>query len=372
VALLADLQPVVQELDRRGAEAPELAGATYFEITTAAALMYFQRQSVDCAVLEVGLGGRLDSTNICLPRVSVITTISLDHTKQLGKTLAKIAAEKAGIIKPGVPVVTGVRQQEPWAVIRDRAAEQASPLLSLGREFDYQPLLRTGAASPQFPGGVNQLHYQEQVAGESWRLDDLQLGMLGRHQAANAAVALAAMRQLRRDGWSIDEPAMRHGLQHARCPARCEIVAHHPTVILDAAHNPASVAALCDTLSEHFPRQPRLLIFAASVDKEVPAMLEQLLPCVEHVVVTRYCNNPRAMPPQQIADLAGAVMRHRGWEGIPLEVAPDPRAAWQRIRLLATPAHIVCVAGSFFLAAELREVLETAGHELAGMSLLSR
>jgi dihydrofolate synthase/folylpolyglutamate synthase len=358
VRLLATIQPAVQQMDREAAAVGDRHGPTYFEITTAASLLHFRREQADCAVLEVGLGGRLDSTNVCLPLVSVITSISFDHMKQLGDTLAKIAREKAGIIKPAVPVVTGVTAAEPLAVIARRAEQQHAPLVALNRDFQFTYFSGAGDTGDAASAlSASRMDYSEQIDGRVWQLEQLQLGMPGRHQAANAAVAVATLSQLRRLGWDIEDQAIRDGLQAARCPARIEVVSHHPTVVLDAAHNDASVAALLQVLNEYFPAAPRVLVFASSVDKDAPAMLKQLLPQFDHVVFTRYWNNPRAAEPQQLAELAVPL---DGGDRARIHVAADPAAAWELVETLVTPSHLVCVTGSFFLAAEIRRQIRDA------------
>ncbi len=368
VELLAEIQEVVLEMDREAAASAEL-GPTYFEITTAAAMLHFQRRGVACGVLEVGLGGRLDSTNICHPAVSVITTISFDHMRQLGRTLDRIAREKAGIIKPQVTVVTGVEQREPFDVIAQVARENRSPLLALGRDFffEYGGSSPAGSSLERPPAAyLKMVQYREQIAGVPFQLDDVGLAMRGRHQAANAAVAVATLRQLQRDRWKIGEGAFRSGLAATRCPARVELVGRDPAVILDAAHNPASVTALVDALREDYPTGPRLLVFATSVDKDVPQMLRLLLPHFEHVILTRYLNNPRAMAPETLARLTRKIAFQLGRDRMPLHVQPDPASAWRLAHALATPGHVICVAGSFFLAAEVRQQFEAGGQEALG------
>lgn len=365
VDLLASVQPAVRQLDKEAVERDHGQGPTYFEITTAAALLHFQRAEVDCAVLEVGLGGRLDSTNICHPAVSVITTISLDHTRQLGKTLALIAGEKAGIIKPGVPVVTGVRQQEPLEVIESVARKHNAPLKVAGRHFDfhYRGLADTeGGAAPQLAQSVfDFVDLTDSLDGAPRQWSGLRVGMLGRHQVANAAVAWATLRQLRRGGWSIEEDALRRGLAQAHCAARFEIVGQRPTIILDVAHNPASISALCASLREQFPDRPRLLIFAASVDKDVPNMLKPLFDHFQEIVFTRFLDNPRAMAPEKLAAIAQQLSHEQQRLATRWQHCPDPRTAAQLARSFATPEHVICVAGSFFLAAEIRRHLEPSG-----------
>ncbi len=364
VSLLARLQGPVLDMDDPVRTPEHHLGPTYFEITTAAALLYFQDRQVDVAVLEVGLGGRLDSTNICRSVTSVITSISFDHMRQLGTTLAAIAREKAGIIKPGVPVVTGATHPEPFQVIAQVARDNDAPLWALGRDFDfgYLPQLSTAATGHAPPLDWQcGLDYREQLNGRIELLPHVAIGLLGRHQAANASVAIAACHQLRRQGWDLDDAAIRSGLARAHCPARIEVLSRAPTVILDTAHNPASVAALVEFVLERCVHNPRLLVFAASSDKDTPAMLRQLLPHFDHVVLTQYRNNPRAISPDKLLATAHAIRQACRLPQLTLHRRPDPQTAWQLVESLASPAHLVCITGSFFLAAEMRPLIETVG-----------
>jgi len=333
-------------------------GPTFFEITTAAALLHFQRQNVDCAVLEVGLGGRLDSTNVCESIISIITSISFDHTRQLGNSLAEIAGEKAGIIRDEVPVITGVQQAEPFAVIRDIAQRHAAPLLALGRDFHcvcsdpvLVPLRRGEPADASVQRTT--LDYRERVGGVDWNLSNVRLRLVGAHQAANAAVAIAALQQLRRTGWNISTAAIRAGLENAYCPARVELVQQRPAVVVDAAHNAASVRALLRVITHSIPSRRRLLLFATSRDKKARAMLEQLLPQFDRVFLTRFVTNPRAVEPQHLADLGHQVCHEKGLTRVELETLADPETAWEAARQWAEPDDLICITGSFFLAAEL-------------------
>ncbi len=260
-------------------------------------LLYFARYQAQAAVLEVGLGGRLDSTNVCLPEVSVVTSISYDHMRQLGNTLAEIAFEKAGIIKPGVPVVSGVTADEPREVIERVCAERGSPLVQLERDFNYH----------YHPPHVDD-HYASggrmDFSMASPAYQNVQLGMLGRHQRSTRAVALATIAQLQSRGWKIAESHIRSGLGHARSAARVEVINRKPTIILDAAHNEASVAALLQTLDESFAAQPRILIFATTQDKAVREMMALLVPRFERILLTRYGNNPRGVPVEELLQIA--------------------------------------------------------------------
>jgi dihydrofolate synthase/folylpolyglutamate synthase len=313
---------------------------TFFEITTAMAMLHFARQRVDAAVLEVGLGGRLDSTNVCRPAVCGITSISFDHMKQLGNTLGAIAREKAGIIKPGVPVVSGVVADEPRQVISAVAAACGAPLVQRGRDFD----LETTADNERFA-------YVERSAEGTHRLDDLTVGMLGQHHRENAAVAAALARQMARLGWKISDGQVREGLASARCAARIEVLGSAPPTIVDVAHNLASVEALVRVLNERFPGRRRVLVFASSRDKDTAGMLGVLLPHFERTILTRYVNNPRAMPPEELWLLAQQAAPMRA---ATIETAADPKIAWTAARRHAAASDLICITGSFFLAAEMR------------------
>jgi dihydrofolate synthase/folylpolyglutamate synthase len=353
--LLARLRPVIEEMDRRARElGGGLRGPTFFDITTAMALLQFADHQVDIAVLEVGLGGRLDSTNVCQPLVSAITSISFDHTRQLGNSLRAIAGEKAGIIKAGVPVISGVTDEEPSQVIEEVARQQGSPLFTIGRDFDftYLPPDRGGDPSSQQAAVI----YQETIGGTERRLGPQPMGLLGGHQAANAAVALAIVGRLRDWGWQLADEAIANGLLTARCPARVEVVRRSPTVVVDAAHNVASVAALVEVLQDSFTPSPRILIFAATGDKDPAGMLRRLLPYFDEVILTRYLLNPRAADPRHLSDLSRDLASSPAKPTI--HVCEAPEDAWRQCQSRITSQHLVCITGSFFLAAEMRALIK--------------
>jgi dihydrofolate synthase/folylpolyglutamate synthase len=366
VHLAADLDEAVGRL-KHDEPLLDQTDPTFFEVTTAMAFLHFARQNVAAAVLEVGLGGRLDSTNVCQPSVTVITSISFDHTRQLGNTLAAIAGEKAGIIKPGVPVISGVVKEEPREVIRQAAREQRAPLFERATAFDFD----VPDVEPQSSHVGQTLHYREPAADPRYRLSEVRLSMLGRHQAANAAVAIAAIRRLIEQGWSIDERALRRGLTAARTPARIEVLAERPTVIVDVAHNVASIEALLEVLRQRFAARRRVLVFASSKDKDTAGMLRLLLPQFDSVVLTQYVENPRAVEPEQLHQLAQTVVRSgnepaatNGQPAVLIYTAATPAEAWEIARESAEADDLICVTGSFFLAAELRpQVLASANRK---------
>jgi dihydrofolate synthase/folylpolyglutamate synthase len=338
-ALLEEIRATVE-----GPGEPALA-PTFFEVATAAGFLHFVRRRVDAAVIEVGLGGRFDSTNVCLPLVSLITSISFDHTHQLGNRLASIAREKAGIVKPGRPAVSGATAPEARAVIEQVCRERQAPLRQLGIDFRYS--YEPGRVTPE---GDRRPRVQVFSDRRAW--PPLELGLLGEHQAANAAVALACVEQLRAAGWHLDDRAVAAGLAGIAWPARLEVVQRRPLVVLDCAHNVASAEALVETLRTSFPPTGRrLLVFAVSNDKDVPGMLRTMAPHFHRAFLTRYADNPRAVPPEELA----AMLTRVG--DLPHTPVPTPRAAWQAARELAGPEDLVCITGSVFLAGELRPLL---------------
>ena len=340
---LADLvdtvRPVVEEFDRRAADSGE-DGLTFFDITTAIALVHFAQQQCAAVVLEVGLGGRLDSTNVCLPAVSVITSISLDHTKQLGDTLAAIAGEKAGIVKPGVPVVSGVVHHEPREVIARVALDHGCRLIQRGREFDFR--YRHLASHDHF----------DYLVGGQIALDDLELALAGEHQAANAAVALAVIDELVNQGWQVPDQARRQGLATVQLAGRIELLPGEPVVVLDTAHNAASAAALASTIAAR-GESPRTLVVSCSRDKDFAAIAAALTVVFERVIVTEYQTNPRVVSREELAE----VFRQTAGSRSIVELADTPPAALRRAVEVTPREGLVCVAGSFFLAAELRPVV---------------
>jgi dihydrofolate synthase/folylpolyglutamate synthase len=357
--------PAVRLMDeessrRRGDE----NGPTYFEITTALAFLYFVRRKVDMAVMEVGLGGRLDSTNVCQPVVSVITSISLDHTKQLGNTLSAIAREKAGIIKSGVPLVNGVREGPARRVIETTARARSSQLSTLGVDFDFRyhvprPVDSRSGVDLSEAKFAESIDYREMSTNLEFVIDDLQIGMLGRHQAANAAIAIRTLCRLRDQFLTVPETAMRQGLAGAFCPGRIEIMSRKPSVIVDAAHNVASIRALIETLQDHFPVGRRVLVFGTTRGKDARGMLRELTPRFDRVILTQYSNNPRSVDPDELARFIREEGNDRSDAAAPewFTICHDSQAAWILARESVADTDLICVTGSFFLAAELRPVV---------------
>ncbi len=349
--IITALQPVV-------AQHP---GLTTFEITTALAFEYFARAQVDVAVIEVGLGGRLDATNVVRPRVAVISSLSYDHTYLLGNTLAEIAAEKGGIIKPGVPVVSAPQQPEALAVLERLAAERQAPLMVAGRDWLFRLLAHdlngqefeiwSASEQAQLDGLRAQGHLVQ------WRPEQLRLPLLGRHQVENAVVAYAALQASRNRGLPLAEDAIREGFRSVRWPGRFEIVSRRPYLVLDGAHNRDSAQKLATTLQDYFPGRPVTLIFGASSDKDVSGMLAELLgpgTAITRVILTQAVH-PRAQDPEELAEMVSAY-------GQRPEVVSSVRHAVQLALAAAKPDEVILACGSLFVVAEASAT--TRAHEL--------
>jgi dihydrofolate synthase/folylpolyglutamate synthase len=327
------------------------SGPTWFEVLTAVAFVHFARARVDLAVLETGLGGRLDATNVSQSVLSIITSISLDHMHLLGSTIGQIATEKAGIIKRGCPVISSAVHPEAQRVIESTAARRRAPLTQLGRDFEAAYLASDTSgpdSDPLAPGRVAVSLVNAPTAPPLV----FPLAMRGGHQAINAAVVVMAARSLNARGFRVTDRAVTKGLGAASLPARIERVGEKPLVILDAAHNVASMESLVATLAPAARVfRPTVLLFAASADKQIAEMLAVARGRFDHVVITRYATNPRAATVPQLVEACRQA-------GLPSpQVATAPAEALRLARSLATPRGLVCVAGSFFLAAEIRAVL---------------
>jgi dihydrofolate synthase/folylpolyglutamate synthase len=333
------VMPVVDALDAEAARA-RARGPTWFEVLTAIAFVHFARSKVDLAVLETGLGGRLDATNTCRSILSVITSISLDHMQVLGSTITAIATEKAGIIRRHGTVICGAEHPEAVGVITSIAARRRAALTLLDSDF-------TVTAEVGERGGL-----KASVLTQDGRTRNFRLAMAGLHQARNAGLAVMAADELRRMGFNVPSAAVRRGLREARLPARIERVGTRPLTVLDAAHNVASMESLVAALQAHgWNRPPRVLVFAASSDKQIVAMLAAARPHFDAIVLTRYATNPRAATIRELL----AASREAGWQTPHVASAPGEAVALGRA--LATPRGSLCIAGSFFLAAEARAAL---------------
>jgi dihydrofolate synthase/folylpolyglutamate synthase len=337
-ARMGEVAAAVRELD---AEGDPTRAATFFEVITALAFLHFDCRRVDVAVLEVGLGGRFDSTNVCNPLVSIITNVSFDHMAILGDTLLEIAYQKAGIIKRRVPVVTTAEHPQVRALIESVAAENSSPVSLVGRDFQWA---REGG-EPFEPGRVR-------ITTRQSRYGPLPLALFGRHQGANAAAAVAAAERVREAGLPIPDAAIAAGLRDVVWPARLELVRRRPTVVLDCAHNVASTAALAETLRISFPvTGQRHLVFATSSDKQILEILNILAPAFDRFHLTRYQSNPRSADPMAMAKQLDGLGKTS------VTIHPTPADAWRVAGLEVGPDDAIVIAGSVFLAGELRPLV---------------
>ena len=339
VAELRDhLQPVQSGRRRRF--------RTFFELTTALSFLHFARRQVDMAVVEVGLGGRLDTTNVLTPEVAVLTPIGLEHTHILGDTLGAIATEKAGIIKPHACVVSAPQNSEAAEVFERRCQEQEADLYTAGRDFRWQVVEASAEGTRMRFRGF----------GES--IDGITLPLIGRHQAANAAVAVAVGLKLRDRGWQIGDNHILNGLAGVEWEGRAEVIDREPWVVLDAAHTVESARSLADTLSEAFGTERLFLVLGMASDKNVEKFVATLAPLAREIVVTAF-RSPRACKPQRLAD---EVRRH----GVPVRLAESPEQALAAARAAARPADTICVTGSVLLLGEIKSSLLNQPLEFSG------
>ncbi len=326
----ADLVALIEQIKPAVARIPKL---TTFEITTALAFMYFAQQHVDIAVIEVGLGGRLDATNVIFPKVSVITSLSYDHMAVLGNTLAQIAGEKAGIIKPGVPVISAPQKDEALDVLVKVAAGRNAPFTLVGRDITFQGLGHT------LDGQSLKIRSGEEAY-------TFRIPLLGLHQVQNAAVAAAALWTLRTQRIGIPDEAIQRGFAEVKWPARFDVVRREPPVIFDSAHNQDSFARLRQALTDYFPGRHVYLVFGASEDKNIPGMFAEIKPVVRQLLICKSFH-PRALDPQKIQDLAQQA-------GIPNVTVPSVEEAFDRaLEMSEKDGSIVLSAGSMFVTAEV-------------------
>lgn len=274
--------------------------ASTFDIMTAMAFLYFKKKGVEIAVIETGLGGRLDSTNVLTPVISVITPISLDHTAFLGNTIAEIAGEKAGIIKKGVPVVTMQKYSEALTVLKRTARDQAATLIDVNSNYTLSGIVKN--AHNQIVKISLKNDCKESDSDDSKKATDLQLGLVGDHQVTNAGIAFASLRKISAMGFTVPKNAIRKGFSQVFWPCRFELINENPRIVLDGAHNLDSIEALIDTIRLVYPGEKIALVFGVSEDKPYRAMLEKISPLTKKMILTR-SEHPRSLPPEKMAAL---------------------------------------------------------------------
>jgi dihydrofolate synthase/folylpolyglutamate synthase len=336
-----DLTTVVRAV----AEAADALGEepTFFELMTAVAFKHFAEQAVDLAVIEVGLGGRLDSTNVITPEVSVITQIDYDHTHLLGRTLPEIAREKAGIIKRGVPVITYEQAPEVEAVLREVAQAQGSPLRIINKDIEFS--CRFGATPELGP------HTRVCLITEQSQYMHLPVPLAGEHQAINCGLALTAVDTLKGAGFDCPELSLLKGLAATRVPGRMELVWDRPRILVDGAHNAAAVAALMRCVGAYLPYDSMVCVFGCCEDKDVPALLRKVALGGDKLIFTRAKGNPRAADPhelqRQFADVSGKMS----------QVARSVSEALDLASRAVGRDDLICVTGSFYLVADVKKYL---------------
>ena len=329
---------LVEEIKPAVAQVPYI---TTFELTTALAFLYFSRQNVTSAVFEVGLGGRLDATNIITPLVSVITSISLEHTAVLGNTLEQIAREKAGIVKEGHPFVASPQKVEVARVFELVAEEKDVPLTLVGRDILYK------VKKKSIDGQMLEVWMRNQPKMK------LSIPLLGEHQVENAVTAYAALLSARREGLLFNAAQLKQGFAETKWPGRFEIWCEKPPIVLDSAHTPDSVAKLRQTLDEYFPNEKVVMLFGVSEDKNVAEMLRELAPRLDKVILTR-STHPRAVGARKMIEFAEQV-------GVKYEaIEPVEEAFARALAIVDQEQSLLLSAGSIFLTAAVRELLNQA------------
>ena len=334
-----DLVDIVEEIKPYVAAIPEL---TTFEITTALAFKYFLRRNVTAAIVEVGLGGRLDATNVVVPEVSVITSISYDHTYVLGQTLTEIAGEKAGIIKPAIPVVVAPQEEEARVVIEQVARQHSAALVQVGRDVLFKEIShslegQTLSVWDPLSNGVPPV--------------ELFIPLLGTHQIVNAATAYTSLGVFAQKGFEINSDKIKHGFKKAFWPGRFEVIQNSPPIILDCAHNRDSALKLRLTLEEYFPGKNVIFIFGALEDKDVQGMFAELMPLAKELILVKSFH-PRAINTTQLVEI-----------GKPFECKvhvidyiPD---AMEKAMQIIGENEIIVVTGSISVVAEARKYWES-------------
>lgn len=407
---LMQIIPVVERIDKDCAVHPELHAPTFFEITTVLAILFFARQNVDAAVIEVGLGGRLDSTNICHSTVSVITNIDLDHTAVLGDTIGQIAYEKAGIIKPGTPVINGAIGVDAKNVISEIANRRGSRIFHLRDDFDVvenekqrdelRPVFSTRGklveddsnsdpiksakpadtfCRPPVPqntdNDVERPSFPNSQEHE-WKYEyqELRSGLAGHHQTMNAGLAIAACQLFAKSigkrellsqhavSAGVAKANLKGRFERSTIPARSSIGTQRVPSVLDIAHNPASIKTLLKTLVRHKPYKQskgRVLVFATSRDKDFEPMLRQLVPAFDQIILTKFIENPRAVDPETLKQFA----RNLGSEAEIISF-PTPGESIRWITEHVPATGFVCFTGSTFLVAEALACMEQSGTSL--------
>ena len=316
---------------------------TFFEIFTAMAFCHYLDEQVDVAVIETGLGGRLDSTNVLEPAVCGLTSISKDHMHQLGTTLSKIAAEKGGILKANVPAVSVPQVPEAKRVLKRIARDMKTPLMFTGEDIEFSYRVESSRTSG--------CHTRICLTTPRSRFEHLPVPLLGEHQALNCGLALALLDELKNQGMAIDDKAAVAGLAGVYLPGRMEMISQDPRILVDGAHNAASMHALMRAIGQHIPYDSMVMIFGCAADKDIEGMMSEIASGADKIIFTQATNNPRAAKARELADLyeeaTGRVGQVTECLGDALRVAQSA----------VSREDLICVCGSFCLVGEAKAIL---------------
>jgi len=306
---------------------------TYFEFSTVLAFLYFYLEGVDIAVLEVGMGGRLDATNLVTPEASVITNVSLEHKEYLGNTIESIAWEKGGIIKRGGVCITAANRPVVIDILENICLQKRARLFRYGRDMK----IRKTKGERIFYKGIDKTH------------SNLSFSLIGRHQVKNAALALAVVEVLASRGLDVDDNAVSEGLSAVRWEGRLETLSRNPRIVVDGAHNPAGISALCNSLTTDFSYERLICVFGVLADKDCKKMLGRLAGIADHMILTSP-SNERALSPDDMSLLAGKLHSH-------IEIAKDPQEAIALASSVAGKEDLICVTGSIYLVGEIKKMV---------------
>lgn len=317
---------------------------TFFEIMTTIAFIHFRNQGVDIAVVETGLGGRLDSTNVLQPEVCGMTSISMDHMHQLGSDLAEITKEKAGILKRNVPAISVPQHPTAKRILKEVATASKTKVMFTGDDIDFSYRVESSRRDG--------CHTRVCLTTPHSRFEHLPVPVLGEHQALNCGLALALLDQLKRNGMDIDDEKAIVGLQAVSLPGRMEIIHQDPRVLVDGAHNSASIQALMRGIGQHLPYDSMVMVFGCAADKDIRGMMEQVATGADKVIFTRAAGNVRAAAPKELAEIYTELS-----DGRVAQIAENLEQALAIANSAVHREDIICVTGSFYLVGEAKTLL---------------
>lgn len=336
--LICQMEPLI---DKMADDKP-----TFFEIFTAMAFVYFANEKVDIAVIETGLGGRLDSTNVLKPTLCGLTNISYDHMHQLGNSLAEIATEKGGILKKNITAISVQQEPEAKRVLKKIARDTQANLLFTGDDIEFSYRVESSRQDG--------CHTRVCLTTPRSRFEHLPVPLLGEHQALNCGLALAMLDQLKAQGVKIDDQKAMAGLAAVHLPGRMEMIQKDPRILVDGAHNAASVSALMRAIGQHIPYDSMVMIFGCAADKDISGMMEQIATGADKVIFTKAASNPRAADPRELAEV------YEEKCGRVAQVCESMPMALRIANSAVSREDLICVTGSFYLVGEMKAHLKSA------------